>query len=77
MQMPEKATHLVTATASLGGSGTAMYFGLTPGEWQVIGVIGGLAVALVGAFANVIVNVYFKQKHLELAELGMKAGLTD
>lgn len=38
------------ATAATGylGSGTAVYFGLTAGEWQAIGVMGGLAIGLAG-----------------------------
>lgn len=43
------------AVVGYGGSGTAVYFGLTPGEWSAIGVIGGL---LIG-FAGFLVNAYF------------------
>lgn len=49
-----------------GGSGVAVYFGFTPDQWQVIGVIGGLAVAVAG----LLVNVWFKAQHLKLARGG-------
>lgn len=52
-----------SAAAAYGGGGTAMYFGLSAGQWQVIGVIGGLLVGVVG----LLVNVWFKQQHLEIA----------
>jgi hypothetical protein len=55
----EKAANVATA----GGSGTAVVFGLTPSEWSVVGVIGGLIVAIAG----LLVNIHFKQKHLQLA----------
>lgn len=64
--MPERVAQVASA-ATYGGSGTAMIFGLTPGEWQVLGVIGGLIVAVVG----LVVNVYFKHQHLRLAERGI------
>lgn len=50
--MIEKAAN--TAIAS--GSGTAMFFGLTPSEWSIVGVIGGL---LIGA-AGLGVKTYFE-----------------
>lgn len=39
-------------------SGAELIFGLTPGEWSVIGVVGGL---LIGA-AGFLVNTYFLWK---------------
>jgi hypothetical protein len=53
----------VATTAQYGGSGGAFYFGLSAGEWQVIGVVGGLLIALLG-FA---INWYYKAQHLKLA----------
>jgi hypothetical protein len=50
----EKASH----AATYGGSGVAVYFGFTSGEWQVIGVIGGLVIGLIG----LVVNSYFQWK---------------
>ena len=46
--MIEKASN----TAIAGGSGVAMFFGLTPGEWQAVGVIGGLLIGLIGLAIN-------------------------
>lgn len=54
-----------------GGSGTAVIFGLTPSEWSVVGVIGGLVVAVAG----LVVQVWFKNQHLKLAQ--SRAGLVD
>jgi hypothetical protein len=48
--------------ATYGGSGTMMYFGLTPGEWQIVGVLGGLLIGVLG----LVVNAYFQWKRLEL-----------
>ena len=58
----------VANAATYGGSGTAFYFGLSAGEWQAIGVIGGLAVAAVGLVVNVVITWHFKNKHFKLAE---------
>lgn len=57
--LAEKAS----AVAAYGGGGTAVYFGLTPGEWQAIGVLAGILIGVLG----LLVNVYFKAKHLEIA----------
>jgi hypothetical protein len=53
--------------AQLVGGSTALYFGFTPSEWQVIGIIGGLGIALVGMLVNVGVNFYFQHKNYKLA----------
>lgn len=53
----------IASTAQYGGSGGAFYFCLSAGEWQIIGVAGGLLVAVLG-FA---VNWYYKEQHLRLA----------
>lgn len=58
----------ISATAALGGSGTAVisgapqYFGLSPGEWQIVGVIGGLLIALAGF----LVNAYIGWRRLQI-----------
>jgi cytochrome c biogenesis protein CcdA len=46
-----------------GGSGASILGALTPGDWQIIGVVGGILLGLAG-FA---VNVWFKWQHLKLA----------
>lgn len=56
----EKASAAVAYT----GGGTALAFGLTSGQWQALGVVGGLLVGVAG----LIVNAYFKNKHLQLAK---------
>lgn len=54
----------LSAGAMYGGSGSAIVFGLTPGEWSVIGVIVGILVAIAG----LAINTYYKQAHYSLAE---------
>ena len=54
--VPKAAT-----SATYGGSGGAVYFGLTANE---IGIYAGIAIALAGFF----VNWYYKQKHWTLAQ---------
>lgn len=39
-------------TVGYGGSVTAFVFGLTPGDWQVVGVIGGLVLGVAGFAFN-------------------------
>lgn len=66
-----------TATAfTYGGAGGAVVsgaadtlLGMSPGEWSIVGVIGGLVIALLG-FA---VNVYFKHQHLVIAMKNARA----
>lgn len=53
--MVEKAS----AAVAYGGGGTAVYFGLTAGEWQVVGVVGGILIGLVG----LVVNAVFQYLH--------------
>lgn len=55
------ATYVGSGTAFV--SGAAKVFGFTQAEWAVIGVIGGLLVA-VGGF---IVNWIYRHKHYQLA----------
>lgn len=51
-----------TATAAqYGGSGAAVYFGLTANE---IAAFGGLIIAIIG----LIVNIWYKHQHLKLAK---------
>lgn len=42
----------VSAMVGYGGSGTAFVFGLSASQWQAIGVIGGLLIALAGFAFN-------------------------
>lgn len=60
------AAHKVASASMYGGSGAAVYFGFTPGEWQVIGILGGLFFAAAGFIAN----IWFKHQHLVLAKQG-------
>lgn len=58
-----------TATAAqYTGSAGAIVFGLTTSEWQVVGVIGGLVIALLGW----LTNIYFKRQHLLIAREAAK-----
>lgn len=58
-----EAAHKAASAATYGGSGVAVYFGFSPGEWQVIGIVGGLVFAALGF----LTNWYFKAAHLRLA----------
>lgn len=54
----------VAPYATFGGGGSALVFGLTPSEWSVIGVIGGLVIGVAGW----LTQVYFKRQHLKIAQ---------
>lgn len=41
-----------SAVATYGGGTVAVYFGLTPGEWQVVGIVGGLLIGALGLVAK-------------------------
>jgi hypothetical protein len=58
-----EAAHKVASAATYGGSGVAVYFGFSPGEWQAIGIVGGLVFAAAGWATN----FYFRRQHLLLA----------
>jgi hypothetical protein len=47
-----EAARTITSVAGYGGSGTAIYFGFSPGEWQAIGILGGLLIGLAGFAFN-------------------------
>ena len=53
----------VANTATYGGSASAVVFGLTPGEWQVLGIIGGLLTAVAGF----LLTWWYKHQHLQIA----------
>lgn len=59
----EKAATAATYT----GAGSAVFFGLTANEFAAIG---GLAIALIG----LLVNIWFKHQHLQLAKKRGVAG---
>lgn len=65
--LPQEATEAVVAkiasAATIGGSTSAVLFGLSSTQWSSIGVIGGLVIALIG----LVVNSYFKAQHLKIA----------
>lgn len=62
-------TEKTSAAVAYGGGGTAVYFGLSSGEWQAIGVIGGILIGVVGY----LTNVYFKHQHLKIARERLEA----
>lgn len=51
----------VSSIATYGGGGTAIVFGLTPGEWQVVGIVGGLVIGFVG----LVFKVYFDWRRFQ------------
>ena len=53
----------ITSATTYGGSGVAMYFGLTANE---IAAFGGLFVAVIGLVANIWITWHFKSKHYKL-----------
>ena len=53
-------------TAQYGGSGAAVYFGLTANE---IAAFGGLIIAIIGLG----VNIWYKHQHLKIAKEKAKA----
>lgn len=57
------AAHKAASVATYTGSGVAVYFGFSPGEWQVIGIVGGLFFAAAGY----LTNLWFKRAHYMLA----------
>jgi hypothetical protein len=54
----------ISAAAGYTGSGTAVVFGLTPSEWSVVGVIGGLIIGVAGF----LVNAYYGWRRLQIDE---------
>lgn len=58
--MSVEITKAATA-AQYGGSGAAVYFGLTANE---IAAFGGLIIALIG----LLVNIWYKHQHLQIAK---------
>lgn len=72
MSAHEAAVVKAAQTLTYTGGATSVVFGLTPGEWQVIGVIGGL----VAAFLGLLVTWGYKHAHYKLAR-EMKAGLDE
>ncbi len=68
MSLQQQATEAMVTkaatTAQYTGSSTAVAFGMTGTEWSVVGVIGGLVIALLG-FA---VNWYYRAQHLAVSK---------
>ena len=61
----------VAQTATYVGSGAAVFFGLTANE---LAAVGGLIIGAVGLIANTVITVYFKYRHLELAQKQASSG---
>jgi hypothetical protein len=49
------------------GSAAARYMGLTPDQWTIAGIIGGLVVAVLGLVLRTALDWYFRSQHLKLA----------
>lgn len=72
----EKAanTAIASGTTTAVVTGAAVkYFGMTPTEWSVVGVIGGLVVAILGLCVRTLVDIYYRERHLKLEQ--KKAGI--
>ena len=61
----------VAQTATYAGSASAVFFGLTANE---LAAVGGLILGFIGLVANTAITIYFKAKHLKLAEQQARAG---
>lgn len=61
----------VSQTATYAGSASAVFFGLTANE---LAAVGGLILGFIGLVANTAITIYFKAKHLKLAEQQARAG---
>lgn len=74
MTTPHDAAHTVlgkaASAATYGGSGAAVYFGMTANE---IAAFGGLLIA----FTGLLINVWFKHQHLKLAKAKLEAELEE
>ena len=62
-------TYTGSSVAVMSGLASDTVLGLTTSQWSVVGVIGGLVIGLIG----VLVNAYFKQQHLLIAQMSAKA----
>lgn len=54
-------TAKAASAATYGGSATAVFFGLTANEFAALG---GLVIAVIG----LLVNIWFKHQHLQIAK---------
>jgi cytochrome c biogenesis protein CcdA len=63
-----EAAHRTASAATYGGASASIYFGFSPGEWQIIGIVGGLLIGLLGWATNAVLNYHFKNQHLKLAQ---------
>jgi hypothetical protein len=61
----------VAQTATYAGSASAVFFGLTANE---LAAVGGLIIGAIGLIANTVITVYFKYRHLELAQKQASSG---
>jgi len=60
----------VAQTATYAGSASAVFFGLTANE---LAAVGGLIIGAIGLIANTVITVYFKYRHLKLAQQQARA----
>lgn len=56
-QVTESMLPKLAPVATYGGSGTALAASLSVGDWQIIGVIGGLLIGLAGLGVTIIFKV--------------------
>jgi hypothetical protein len=54
-------------------SASKHYFGMTLDEWSLIGIIGGLVVAVVGLIISTAMNLHYKRMHYKLAQDAMRS----
>lgn len=80
MNVPDLAENVQRTAAALtyGGAtvsafgGATMFWGKTPEQWQVLGIISGIAIALLGLVVNAAITIYFKHQELKLKKKALE-----
>lgn len=61
-------TKAAANAATYTGGGTAVFFGLSSGQWQALGVLGGLVIGGLGLLVKSVMDWHFRNQHLKLAQ---------
>lgn len=57
-------------TATYGGAGGAVFFGMTANEFAAVA---GVVIGVAGLILQAVITIYFKHRHLAIAEAAAKA----